>query len=750
MLDTQTLIAPRRYTCVCNYAVFVTLLIVLTIVAMGLLSYLVVPKRPKPFYILFNFTDDEFENASTPLPPSTGESNDGAPHRDLCASRQCDREAERILGAVNTSADPCDDFYTYVCSTWMDRHQPSSAQDRTSVDYDILDAYSRFLLSVLGWKNSELPAAKFLFDTCVDPPVGLFGDLITMLFYMIGLQRWPYSATDRVLAADISSKVGSLHRLLGEDSLFHLAVVEHPDAAHPVISIAEPKLLVGHADGLPLAYFLFLSKAHKVLMDHLHKPMATNVAAVEMDLARRGAPKRAPDCGDPLSECTTTHLDHLPPSRVLHWSLLAQEAFGEKMVALNQFVETPNFEYLVSFSDKVQQALRKADFLNYLAFRICMALSPLVANATLRHHLASIAYGRNPRFPEPLPAGQYCLRLLDRFDPTLVMLLAYDRSVTKLTWKVLQFIVMEHLNATLFAFLRGDFSQRFSREFAEHVAGRLAVVDWEPLMPQRFFNRTFREKYFAGFTKEDSSSSLSSFFFFWLQRAVNRKRGPAETADDEDLRTGWNHGFLRTWPTLGSPFRHLEIPLPVFDASMSGDLRMYAFHIARAGVRIYRVILGYVYSLSYGFYYNASSSDPASVFENLRGCLQQSYAEMVASASGYGASSRVDWEKTSASDMLDLMAAKLAIQAFDQWAQREGLNFYFAKAQQFDQRQLFFIYYGYNFCENVNQEAMRGDGEEHSPASNRVNGPLRHMKEFARAFRCPEGSFMNPGKKCNL
>ncbi|KAH7957029.1 membrane metallo-endopeptidase-like 1 [Rhipicephalus sanguineus] len=755
MLDTRALITHRQYVCFCNYTVFSSLLIAVTIVAMGVLSYLIVPKRPKPIYLVVNFTDEEFENASASSSPSKrAELVDAADaDHDLCSSLQCDREAQRILDSVNASLNPCDDFYAYVCSAWMRKHEPGSGQDRTSVDYDILDAYSRFLISVLGWKNNELPAAKVLYDTCIAPPVGLFGELITMLFYTVGLQHWPYSTSDRVLSNDVSTSVGSLHRVLGEDSLFHMAIVERPDLpTPPAISIAEPRLLVGHAEGgLPLAEFMFLSKAQSVLMDHLHKPLTTNVATVEMELARRAAAKRATDCTHPLSECTTTHIDNLPASRVLHWSLLLQEAFGEKMVALNELVETPNFEYLASYSDKVDQSLKKADILNYLAFRIGMALSPLIDNDAVRHHLASIAYGRNPRFPEPMSVAQYCLRLLDRFEPELVTLLAYDRSVVKLSWKVLQLIVLDHLNSTLFTFLGGDFSRRFSPEFADHVARRLAAVKWEPLMPLRFFNKTFRDKYFDGFTRENSSKSLSSFVLFWLQRAVKRRRGPIETGDSEDLRSGWEHGFLYTWPALGRSFRHLEIPLPVFDPAMSSDPKLHAFHVARAGARIYRVLLGYAYSMAYAFFYNTSTSDPASVFEDLRSCLRQSYAELTASAAGYSATPSPEHsEQTSVSDMLDFLATKMAFAAFDSWMRNEGLNFYFAKAPQFDQRQLFFIYYALGFCENVKPAATPAGGDTSSPGRDRVNGPLRHVKEFANAFHCVEGSFMNPPKKCGV
>jgi putative endopeptidase len=70
----------------------------------------------------------------------------------------------------------------------------------------------------------------------------------------------------------------------------------------------------------------------------------------------------------------------------------------------------------------------------------------------------------------------------------------------------------------------------------------------------------------------------------------------------------------------------------------------------------------------------------------------------------------------------------------------------------FTQEQLFFISFAQGWCALAKEEYIKRQVivDPHSPARFRVIGPLINTPQFASAFNCPVGSFMNPPKRCEV
>ncbi|KAI8057941.1 hypothetical protein BDF22DRAFT_662967 [Syncephalis plumigaleata] len=66
--------------------------------------------------------------------------------------------------------------------------------------------------------------------------------------------------------------------------------------------------------------------------------------------------------------------------------------------------------------------------------------------------------------------------------------------------------------------------------------------------------------------------------------------------------------------------------------------------------------------------------------------------------------------------------------------------------------QLFFLSFGRSFCNVIRPENVleRINTDRHPPLKHRVNGALKNSRQFADAYQCTSDSPMNPEKKCEL
>ncbi|XP_019873601.1 neprilysin-2 isoform X1 [Aethina tumida] len=106
---------------------------------------------------------------------------------------------------------------------------------------------------------------------------------------------------------------------------------------------------------------------------------------------------------------------------------------------------------------------------------------------------------------------------------------------------------------------------------------------------------------------------------------------------------------------------------------------------------------------------------------------------------------------TQGENIADNGGIKEAYKAYDKWVRKNG-DEPKLPGIKYNGRQLFWVSAAMVWCSKTRVEEMKQIvvTDEHSPDSFRVIGPFSNMEDFARDFKCPSGSRMNPERKCKI
>jgi endothelin-converting enzyme/putative endopeptidase len=132
-------------------------------------------------------------------------------------------------------------------------------------------------------------------------------------------------------------------------------------------------------------------------------------------------------------------------------------------------------------------------------------------------------------------------------------------------------------------------------------------------------------------------------------------------------------------------------------------------------------------------------------FDERAACFAQQYSTLF-QVNG----THVDGNQTLGENIADNGGIKEAYIAFKAWESAHGAEPQVVPDLTNDQ--LFFLSYAQGWCTLMTPAAAQQQllNDVHAPAFARVNGPLMNYDEFARAFQCPLGSPMNPTQRCVL
>jgi putative endopeptidase len=652
-------------------------------------------------------------------------------------SRQDDYSelAKQIMAIMNTSVDPCTDFYEYTCGTWLNTYSLPPDASRFGMAFDQIQQDNlKVLRGILENRAGEWPIIGPFYNSCMDmdhrnslglgPVLGIISN---------------FNVED---VHTLMSAVGYLHSI-GINALFSAGVgVDAMNPTNNIFILGQGGLSLDVPSDYddPTLFGEFGQYVQKLFSLTGLDPVqsAQQVLSIEKALANISlSPTALRDPYATYNNLTLQQLYNLAPS-------ISQAAWKAYFFTANIAIDAGDLNYVVdietpTFFSNLSLLLNQPDFKalqTYLQYSVLNQLAPSLSQNFVDANFdffGKIYSGKK----ENAPLWKRCVQQT-------------DQSLGELLGR---YYVLEHFPGVSKE-MASDLVHRIEQAFLANLGG----INWMDNTTRKLAaDKLSMIQNLIGYPehwKDYSSLDISKHFF--LNNVVTCNT--FSVADQfAQLRLPVNKGRWQMTPPTVNAYYDPTLNEMVFPA---GILQSPWFFNATYPPMINFAGIGSVmgHELSHGFDDQGANYDgtgklhqwwPAPVkerFEQRTRCVADLYSTFEVLPGLY-----VNGNLTLGENVADIGGIHQALTAFKTFAKSQPTPPpTILPGKSVDQ--MFFISHGLHWCEVDTPQALRRqvNSNPHSPARFRVNGPLSQLADFAQAFNCPAGSPMNPAKRCDI
>ncbi|KAG7208968.1 hypothetical protein KM043_015137 [Ampulex compressa] len=147
----------------------------------------------------------------------------------VCDSEACHRLSAEIRSNIDTSVNPCDNFFQYACGGWIAKHPlPDGFKSfsRLSIMHEELQTILRELLEepIKPTDNSAARAVKQQFQSCMDEATRNRDSIIQLLNIVESLSLWPMIHTEGTITKTWQQIHDEFNQMTGRPSLYAVTV----------------------------------------------------------------------------------------------------------------------------------------------------------------------------------------------------------------------------------------------------------------------------------------------------------------------------------------------------------------------------------------------------------------------------------------------------------------------------------------------------------------------------------------------
>nr|XP_045016639.1 kell blood group glycoprotein isoform X2 [Jaculus jaculus] len=683
-----------------------------------------------------------------------------------CGPRPCETPACLDLWALyltsgNSSADPCTDFFSFVCGK-----DNGTSDIFKAVTEKNKSQLQRLLETPGSWHPGSAEEKAFQFyNSCMDTAAIEAAGTGPLRQVIEELGGWHISGNGTPL--DFNRTLRLLMSQYGHFPFFRAHLLPHPD--RPSTPVIQPSSMVPplpsqafplHPPCSPLLSSLSCVQIYQPEFDILLKQeqeqkIYAQILREYLTYLNRlgtllgGDPEKVQQHAswsifftsrlfrflrqDKLfHEMTIDQLQEMAPA--IDWLSCLQAIFTPMSLSPSQPLVVHDLDYLRNMSQLVEEELQSnRDMMqSYMILGLVETLSPALdsqfreARTELSQKLSELT--ERP----PMPAHPRWMQCVDvtgtYFEPTLAALFVREAFGPST-----QSAAMELFSEVKDAFITSlKKLSRISEETRKEALNKLTQLQVEMGAPQQALKPELDKQ-------EYSDIQLGPSFLQSVLSSVRSLRG-------RKVRS-----FLQPFPyhrwqvSAWDVNAYYSIPdyLVVFPAGLfqpplfhRGYPRAVNFGAAGSIMAQWLLHIFYHFLLSSG----CLSCDTQALREALL-CLESHYAALTlpSTAAFNGSLTPLDIAA-------DVGGLAIAFQAYSTWlAKHSGETT--LPSQDLTPYQLFFRSFAQTMCRDPSSQDPQ---DNHSPPSLRVHGPLSNIPEFSRHFHCPHGTLLNPSSRCQL
>jgi endothelin-converting enzyme/putative endopeptidase len=636
--------------------------------------------------------------------------------------------------SMDTSVDPCTDFFTYSCGTWIKKNPIPPDQTSWSVYSRLEDDNKAILREILESaalakvsRGSVTQKIGDYYAACMDEKA-INAAAIKQLQPVLDRIQQLHSKQDIADVAAAMVSDGALFRFRSDqdykDSTQVIAEADQDGLGLP----DRDYYLKTDAKSVELrkVYVAHLEKMFELLGDKSASAEARTVMRIETALAQ-GSLTRV-ERRDPQKlyhKMTTEQLSGLSPS--FHWKTYFAKVGVPSVEALN--VETPEFFKTLNKELKKENL---ASWKAYLRWHLINANAPFLSSDFVNADFDF--YGKTLQGAQQLePRWKRCVRFVDN-DLGEALGQAYvERTFSPEAKQRAQKMVKEIEDA-----MGRDIDSLpwMTPTTKQHALEKLHTVANKIGYPDKW-----RDYSTLTIARDDEMGNVLRAREFEFHRQLAKIGKPVDRGEWQMTPPTVNAYYDPQMNDINFPAGDLQPPL--FDANSDA-----APNFGDTGGTI-------GHELTHGFddegrQFDAQGNlrdwwtpEDAKAFEQRASCISDQYSQYVVVDD-----IKINGKLTLGEDVADLGGVILAYMAWQEDTKGEKLE----PIEGFTPEQRFFIAYGQSWCGSRRDESKRmlATIDPHSPDKYRTNGVVSNLPEFQQAFHCKAGSPMVRENRCRV